>query len=653
LSINNNFNGKEIPMKRKKNLLILLMIMVVLFGACSQPGPEVIPTNTPQPPADTPTPVPPTETPTPTPVPFDLNISVVDVEGNPITNVDVLVGEDGHSVDENGTISLFDLPEETVDISLKAPGYYPTNTQETLERGENSLEYILEPDPFGLLPVNACAPGESLIYLEDFQDGEYEGWNMEATPQGTWAVEPDPSSADDLVLKASQGAGWIWLQRGSLELNNVSWRIRMKSEGQVNGHLNFRLYEGEGIDLRYILAHDNQQLNFGRNDYGSWTNLGEFPNVNPGEWQLVEMGYLDGTVTVYIDGKELVTWTDPTPWEGGTIVLEPMIEGGAIYYDDMSICALNAPFKPIPRPKTGYNLTAKITDADGNPISGAAVKVAELGNLEEATLVSDDAGMVAWTDLPPGEMATLDLNVPGYFPRLEMVEITKGDTQVNVALERDPFGLLAADACVPGETLAFAEDMQDGALQGWNNLNMRLQAGVPNLGIIDDPAMEGNLLLMASSPGPNAHVELGGYESRPFGDAVWRMDVKTWKNMHLHAQWHSTHEGKVYIAFIFGQGEDMGRLEKFTEGTHFEVFSWNKRIGGDDKWHTIEISTYQGEYQMWIDGVLLGRWTDPDPIPDGYLGIGMDFWAGDSLIYFDNISVCELNAPFVSILSGE
>jgi hypothetical protein len=298
-------------------------------------------------------------------------------------------------------------------------------------------------------------------------------------------------------------------------------------------------------------------------------------------------------------------------------------------------------------------LNATITDADGNPISGAAVKVVEMGNLDEAIQVTDNAGMAAWIDLPPGDLATLDLNVPGYFPRLEMVEITKGDTQVDVTLQRDPYGLLAVDACAPGETLAFVEDMQDGAMQGWNNLNTRLQAGVPNLGIIEDPAMQGNLLLMASSPGPNAHVELGGYETQPFGDAVWRMNVKSWKNMHLHAQWHTTNEGSLYIAFIYGQGEDAGRLVKVTESTQFEVFFWNKRIGGDDKWHTIEISTFQGEYQLWIDGVLLGRWADPDAIPEGYLGIGMDFWAADSLIYFDNISVCELNAPFVSILSGE
>jgi len=170
---------------------------------------------------------------------------------------------------------------------------------------------------------------------------------------------------------------------------------------------------------------------------------------------------------------------------------------------------------------------------------------------------------------------------------------------------------------------------------------------------MDDPDMQGNSVLMISSPGENSHLELGQYEVRPFADAAWRLDVKTWKSMHIHAQWHNNNQDSLYIAFIYGEGENGGRLEKFSGGTNFQVFTWNKRIGGDDQWHTIEISTYQGEYQIWIDGVLLGRWVDQDPIPEGYLGIGLDMWAADSLVYLDNIRVCELTEPFVSIFTNE
>jgi len=49
----------------------------------------------------------------------------------------------------------------------------------------------------------------------------------------------------------------------------------------------------------------------------------------------------------------------------------------------------------------------------------------------------------------------------------------------------------------------------------------------------------------------------------------------------------------------------------------------------------------------------MGKWLDQDPLFEGYLGIGMDLWAEDSLAYYDNISVCELNAPFVSIFTEQ
>ena len=262
--------------------------------------------------------------------------------------------------------------------------------------------------------------------------------------------------------------------------------------------------------------------------------------------------------------------------------------------------------------------------------------------------------MANWTDLPPSDTATLEINVPGYYALSETVSLVKGDNDTIVTLERDPYGILAADACAPGETLVFIEDLQDGVMQGWDNLNARLQAGVPLLGIIDDPDAEGNKLLMAESPGgENAHVELGQYEARPFSDAVWRVDIKSWNNMHFHLQWLNDNMGGNYIAFIYGQNENAGRLEKFTADTNFQVFTWNKRVGGDDQWHKVEISTYQGEYQLWIDGTLLGKWLDQDPILEGYLGIGMDLWSENSLAYYDNISVCELDAPFVSIFAGE
>ena len=51
------------------------------------------------------------------------------------------------------------------------------------------MEFSLSSDPNGLLPINACAPGEELIYLEDFQDGEAQDWMVEGGPPDSWIIK--------------------------------------------------------------------------------------------------------------------------------------------------------------------------------------------------------------------------------------------------------------------------------------------------------------------------------------------------------------------------------------------------------------------------------------------------------------------------------
>jgi hypothetical protein len=641
-------------MKKQYFWMIIVSLLVVIMVSCGTPVTEVPATNTPLPPTETATPIPPTATPTPTPVPYNLDVSVLDEEGDPVTVGNVSIAENLYPLGEDGVVSLSDLPGDSVALSINSPGYFPQEVTETIERGDNLVEVAMTADPFGLLPVNACAPGEKLVYIEDFQDGEAQEWKADESSLGGWVVEPDQNSPENIVFKASVGTKWTWLGgREAYSFDNVVWRLKMKIDQPGGQHLNFRFLENGQSNIRYIVSQGRDEINLSRLEFDNWVELGGNTRLTLGEWHLVEVSYYNDTVALYVDGKERITWVEPNPWKGGTLNIEPYVEDGSFYYDDFSVCELSAPFEPIPKPKTGFNLNATLVDSEGNPIVGAPVRVIELGQLDDATQVSDENGKVSWLDLPPGDTATLDLSVPGYFYQSETVDIIKGDTDTELILERDPNGMLASDACVPGETLVFVEDMQDGVMQGWNNLNAQIQAGVPNIGIIDEPESEGNMILAVQSPGPNAHIELGQYESREFSDAVWRMNIKSWKNMHFHLQWLNDNRDDVYIAFIYGQGENAGRLERFSSGVNFTVFTWNKRVGGDDQWHLVEISTFQGQYQLWIDGVLLGSWLDPEPIPSGYMGIGMDLWAEDSLAYFDNISVCDLNSPFVSVTTEE
>jgi hypothetical protein len=190
-------------------------------------------------------------------------------------------------------------------------------------------------------------------------------------------------------------------------------------------------------------------------------------------------------------------------------------------------------------------------------------------------------------------------------------------------------------------------------MQGWNSLNSMIELNVPGWAIIPEPELEGNLILEVQGQADNTHSNQIGYEKKAFGDAVLRFDAKGFSQLHYIVRWHAAfNSSDGYYAFIYGGTDAGGRIEKNTADNFVPVINWRKNIG-DGKWHTFEISTYQGEFQIWIDGSLMGKWTDPQYFEEGYFTIEHDFWKGDAFAYYDNISVCQLDSPFTSILADE
>ena len=555
--------------------------------------------------------------------------------------------------DKDGRASFTNLPSESAVIKVSAPGYNPSEATQQLSRGANQFEVALELDPSGLLPVNACAEGEKLIYITDFQDGGAHEWDVLENKAPGWSVESDPQNAADLVMAARAGGEWAWLGgRDKFSLNNAVWRMRFKYSGSGQGHMNFRFVESPDFVARYILAMGGQNATLMRWQPTNQFEIGYGTKPAGDEWHLLEYSYFDGTVALYMDGKEISSWQEPNPWEGGTVNLEPNLSGDEVfYYDDISLCELSASFKPIPRPKTGYHLAITLSDEEGNPVPDARITVTEMGNLEEAKTVTDKSGIAQWMDLP-GETVTLQISTPGYFAVEESLSIEKGDNEAGVILQRDPFGLPVSAACRPEETILYIEDVQDGQMQGWNQLQALLGMGAPGASIIPDPGQDGNTLLKFEGMTDNQHSNPYGYEQSTFSDAVLRFKVQSFGNMHHIVAWHNNPQksNMFYLFFIYGAGGNGGRLVKVLGdgGAPVDVINWNKYIG-DGKWHNIEISTYQGEIQLWIDGAQMLKWKDQEPVDDGYFTIEHDFWKAGSYAHYDDFSVCGLNAPFVSM----
>jgi len=295
---------------------------------------------------------------------------------------------------------------------------------------------------------------------------------------------------------------------------------------------------------------------------------------------------------------------------------------------------------PTPIP---YGLMVNVKDGGGNPISLANVVLAEVG---EDVHPVDDQGSVAFQNLS-GENVSLSVQSPGYLPVESSKTIERGENTIEIALEVDPNGLLPVNACVAGEKLIMVEDMQDQLMQGWGDLTARLESGAPGVDIIEDNNQAGNWILKAYNTTEPGHIQIGRYDEN-LEDAVVRFSTRNNGGQHLHVGWHSIDSSR-YIAFIYADQKG-GRVDKFEDPTNFTAFSFGGSIG-DGEWHTIEISTFNDVYEIWIDGVQLGSWQDQKPLTSGYFFLGADFWQPDRITEFDNISICGLSAPFTSILA--
>jgi hypothetical protein len=293
-----------------------------------------------------------------------------------------------------------------------------------------------------------------------------------------------------------------------------------------------------------------------------------------------------------------------------------------------------------------------VTGEDDAPIVGAHVVLAEVGD-KTGSQITDEVGQVFWNDLP-GETISLSLSAQGYFP-LELTQsIERGITQLAVPLERDPHGLLPAQACGPGEKLLYIEDFQDGEAQGWEAIKHR--AGGWDIG--PHPDSQGNtVLLNASGQDTGTQLIEGSFDS-----AVWRIQFMTDGKRILSFNWrnkggYEVEEGYVDFSaygwmFDFGAGGIAIFRTKWPISNP-TLLNTNLYVSRGT-WHQVEMSTYEGRLEVWFDGRRLLVYEDPEPLPSGTIDFSFEESpTGETITYFDNISVCELSAPYIPMPTPE
>jgi len=291
---------------------------------------------------------------------------------------------------------------------------------------------------------------------------------------------------------------------------------------------------------------------------------------------------------------------------------------------------------PVP-----YDLSVIVTGEEDAPIVGAHVVLAEVGD-KTGSQITDEVGQVFWNDLP-GETISLSISAQGYFP-LDMTEsVERGINQITIALERDPHGLLPSQACGPDEKLLYIEDFQDGEADRLENIKLKI--GGWDLG--PHPDSLGNIVAMYDGE-HGSGTELSGGQ---FDNAVWRFQFMTDSRRTRSFAWliKNYDEGDVqfssYDAYFEPGWWTLYRQKQPVSSAPLRGSSIYLSPGA---WHQIEMSTFDGIFEFWLDGKRLLLYEDPEPLPGGTFNIGFEGAPGvESVEYFDNISVCELTAPYV------
>jgi len=160
-------------------------------------------------------------------------------------------------------------------------------------------------------------------YSEDFEDGNAQGWEL---TQGWKIIEENGNH----VLS---GAGHYWAYSNQdFVYCQLSFRIKVIS-GDI--HLVYRLND-EG---RYFIRF---------NSSGSWLNKQYFPNDfhydlegkniqhKNNAWHQVEISGQGDTITISVDGKTELTYTDLEPLEYGSFAFETL-DGSQAYIDDVVV----------------------------------------------------------------------------------------------------------------------------------------------------------------------------------------------------------------------------------------------------------------------------------------------------------------------------
>jgi hypothetical protein len=284
-----------------------------------------------------------------------------------------------------------------------------------------------------------------------------------------------------------------------------------------------------------------------------------------------------------------------------------------------------------------YDLTVKVTDQNGTPITWATGIVMVSGNNEskEAT----ESGQLVWKNMEaPAE--SVSVSAQGYKPIQQALSMELGQNEVSIVLEADPAQLNPGKICQPGQKVLYVEDFEDGQAQDLDNIE------APKWSFAQ--AEDHGTVLEVNSPGGNASTT----NWMDFGNAVWMFDLSTSGMIDIDINWHiyETPEGAnngIARYFVVYKPGELFELDYLRPGDSQKLAEAESPIFQADTWHTFAIAYFNGALSVWVDGQQAMSAVQDIPIEKGKLGIKINSGT-QAEIQFDNFVVCGLNEAYAA-----
>jgi len=227
---------------------------------------------------------------------------------------------------------------------------------------------------------------------------------------------------------------------------------------------------------------------------------------------------------------------------------------------------------------------------------------------------------------------------------------TGQDDSTLTPIDNDPFVISSQMACLPGEIQIYQEDFQTYKIQEWPELYYLAQGWK----IIPHPLSPENMVVHHTGDQDATAI----LKTVDFENAVWRIWVMKSGQGTAFLNWSSTNlsDGSE-VAFSAYQMEiNYGGQNRSGNGIYrvnwptSHVSLGNKEIQVEDNtWVLYEVINYQDQFEIRVDHTPLFSYQDPYPLPNGK--VGFEVWSTtdkDFKIYFDNVSICGLTAPYLS-----